>query len=312
MARWARAAAAMRAAAAAELVRGWRIWQLTPWGAFGARARARGGFPTERMASSATARRRPGQAATSATASASSFASAASRRRRDGPAVPIVPSVRARPQPAADRDGVRREPRPHRHRHRGVQGAAVALQRDQGVGAAPRDRLGHARAAGGGVEADERASDVQAGRQVRRHRGLAAAVAHAPLREHEAARAREGADRMQRPPASPALEGAARRLAGDGAGDGDPGRRSGTAIRDGASSPSSPLPVTNARRVQARKPRSNPPGSTPRAHTPRAQHSPGSHSPGSISIIARWARVMRGDATRQLRMRPSRARFERP
>ena len=70
-----------------------------------------------------------------------------------------VPGVRARPRPAAGREGAGVEPRPHR----GVQAAAVALERDEVVGTAPRDRLGHARMTGGGVEAHERAAQVEPG-----------------------------------------------------------------------------------------------------------------------------------------------------
>ena len=128
------------------------------------------------------------------------------------PAMPIVPGVRAGPPPATDREGARIEPVPHR----GVQAASVALERDRVVGAAPRDRLGRGRMAGGGVEADERAAQVEPGQQVRQHGGLAALVGNAALRQDQAASRREGADEMQRRPAPPAVEGSAQRLAIDG------------------------------------------------------------------------------------------------
>ena len=70
--------------------------------------------------------------------------------------------------------------------------------------------------AGGGVEADERAAQVEPGQQVRQHGGLAALVGNAALRQDQAASRREGADEMQRRLAPPAVEGSAQRLAIDG------------------------------------------------------------------------------------------------
>ena len=198
----ARTAAAMRASGAAELVREQRISRLTPRRVPGA------GFSTRRRVSTATTRRRPGQAAVSSVAPGNSAASATNTHRRDGPAMALIHRVGARAQPAAEREGARGEPVPRRR----VQGAAVALERDRVVGAAHDDRPGRARVAGGGVQADQRASDVEPGQQVGQRRGLAAAIGHAPLRQHEAAPRREGADPMQRRPPAPAVERASQRL----------------------------------------------------------------------------------------------------
>ena len=189
-------------------------------------------------------------------------------------AAPVVPGVRAGPQPAADREGALVEPHPHR----GVQCAAVAHECDQVVPAARRDRPGRARTAGGGVEAHERAAQLEAGRRVRRHGGLAAAIGDAPLREHQAARGGEGADEVKRRLAPPAVEGSAHRL--------------GPPTRPGAAPRSPPPPVANARRVQARRPRSN--------------------SPGPIGIGTRRNASCEAMPLGDSRNRPSQARFVRP
>ena len=131
MAQWARTASAMRSSGAPELVRKVRIWQLTPCGAPGA------GIPTERMASTATTRRRLGHAATRPVASGSSATAATNTRRRYAAAVLVVPGVRARPQRSSDCKGVHAEPVPHR----AVQSAPVALERDQVIGKRLADPL---------------------------------------------------------------------------------------------------------------------------------------------------------------------------
>ena len=137
MPRRARTAAARRCSAAAGLVRWQRTSRLTPRGAPGA------GVSTGRRVCAAATRRGPGRAATSPAAPASSASSAT--HRRDGPAVMLVHAVRARAQPAAEREGARAEPVPRRRASTRALLVANALTRCSGV--APRQRSNERRGA---------------------------------------------------------------------------------------------------------------------------------------------------------------------
>ena len=83
--------------------------------------------------------------------------------------MPVVEGVRAGPQPAAHREGMRVEP----VAHRSVQGGAVALERDQIVAAPRPDRRGHPWVA---------KARVQAGKGCRAGRGPPAGRAARPTR----------------------------------------------------------------------------------------------------------------------------------
>ena len=119
---------------------GQRTSRLTPRGAPGA------GVSTERRVCAAATRRGPGRAATSPAAPASQASSASSAtHRRDGPAVMLVHAVRARAQPAAEREGARAEPVPRRRASTRALLVANALTRCSGV--APRQRSNERRGA---------------------------------------------------------------------------------------------------------------------------------------------------------------------